>query len=78
MHDNTPEATYPNMTIINSMLPVLVPDIGRLANLTTAPIDVFGGMGGTSHWKTQIPSAGCTLETAKTFKVLCTVFVSTP
>ena len=35
MHDNrnplnnTPEATYPNMTLINTMLPVLVPAIGK-------------------------------------------------
>ena len=65
--NHTQEAVYPNQTIINSMLPILVPRIGRLANLTTKPIDVFAGMGGTRQWKTQIPHAGCTLDTAKTF-----------
>ena len=55
------------------MLPILVPAIGRLANLTTETIDVFAGMGGTPQWNTsgspsQIPHAGCTLATAKTFK----------
>lgn len=40
----------------------------RRANLTTTPIDVFAGMGGTAQWKTQIPHAGCTLETAKSYQ----------
>lgn len=71
--NHTQSAVYPNQTIINSMLPSLVPAIGRLANLTTKPIDVFAGMGGSPQWNTpgspsQIPHAGCTLATAKTFK----------
>jgi hypothetical protein len=53
--NHTQEATYPNETIINSFLPILVPAISKLANLTTTPIDVFAGMGGTPEWRTQIP-----------------------
>jgi hypothetical protein len=68
MHENIPTATYPNETIINSMLPVLVPAIGKLAKLQTKPIDVFTGMGGTPRWRAQIPVEGCTLDTAKTYR----------
>ena len=71
--NHTQEAVYPNQTIINSMLPILVPQIGRLAKLTHQTINVFAGMGGTPQWNTpgsssRIPHAGCTLATAKTFK----------
>ena len=42
---------------------------GRLANVTTAPIDVFGGMGGTADWRARIPVSGCTIDTAKTYNI---------
>ena len=67
--NHTQEVTYPNQTLINTVLPVLVPQISsKLANLTTQPINVFAGMSGTPQWREQIPHDGCTLATAKTYK----------
>ena len=53
-----------NQTIINELLPALIPRINAAARLPHAPIDVFGAMGGTS-------GLACGTGAAASLKNLC-------
>ena len=44
-----------NQTVINDILPMLIPNIAK-ANNVTGVINVFEGMGGTSDWRNTFPS----------------------
>jgi acyl-CoA thioesterase-1 len=48
-----------NETVINTVLPQLVPRIAAAAGVGL--IDVFSGMGGVSAWRTAFPPHGCNL-----------------
>jgi lysophospholipase L1-like esterase len=56
-----------NQTVINSVYPKLVPLIAKANGVTTTPIDIFTGMGGSPDWAAKFPKS-CTLDTAKTYK----------
>ena len=47
-----------NQTILNDVMPPLVPQIAALAQLAP-PIDLFTALGGTSSWRTTFPTCGC-------------------
>merc|ERR1719272_2184299 len=48
-----------NQTILNTVMPPLVPAISSLAKLSYPPIDVYSALGGTPDWKTTYPVCGC-------------------
>ena len=56
-----------NQTVINSVYPKLVPLIAKANGVTTTPIDIFTGMGGSPDWASKFPGK-CSLATAKTYK----------
>ena len=63
-----------NETVINTVLPALIPLIAARAASTVnkshpvrmakAPIDLYAAMGGVKDWKTAEPTAGCALSSA--------------
>ena len=52
-----------NNTVINSILPKLVPLIAAKGKLDGV-IDIYSAMGGSSDWATAIPKEGCTLNSS--------------
>ena len=50
-----------NQTVINSILPQLVPLIAKETGLDGV-IDIFSGMGGVVDWKTKFPHKGCNVN----------------
>ena len=47
-----------NETVINSVLPHLMPLINAANQMPHPVIDVFGALGGTKHWNTSFPPKG--------------------
>jgi lysophospholipase L1-like esterase len=52
-----------NQTVINSILPKLMPLIAQADGLDGV-IDMYTGMGGVSDWKEHFPPHGCTLNSS--------------
>ena len=50
-----------NQTVINSILPKLLPLIAT-ENALDGVIDIFSGMGGVPDWKAKFPHTGCSLN----------------
>ena len=48
-----------NQTVLNDVMPRLVPTISALASLRHPPIDVYSALGGTPNWKATYPVCGC-------------------
>ena len=51
-----------NQTVINDLLPALVPRIATASGLPE-PIDVYTAMGGTARWRASFPTCGCAIDT---------------
>eukprot|EP00440_Ansanella_granifera_P047612 gb/GFBE01051574.1/.p1 GENE.gb/GFBE01051574.1/~~gb/GFBE01051574.1/.p1 ORF type:complete len:162 (+),score=24.08 gb/GFBE01051574.1/:1-486(+) len=49
-----------NQTVINSVLPQIIPEITRNGQVR-GPIDIFAGLGGVPNWKQTMPGS-CTLQ----------------
>merc|ERR1739849_65916 len=47
-----------NSTVINSVLPKLIPLIQEAGGIA-GTIDVFAGMGGVANWEEAFPASGC-------------------
>ena len=47
-----------NQSILNDIMPNLVPQIAELAALPP-PIDIFTALGGSSKWRSTYPTCGC-------------------
>ena len=57
-----------NQTVINDVLPALVPAIANSQPEAVTTIDVFTAMGGISTWRSTFPAAGCTADHSKSAK----------
>jgi lysophospholipase L1-like esterase len=51
-----------NQTVINDVLPTLVPAINEANKLPSPSIDVFTALGGVKAWSTIYPKKGCTVN----------------
>jgi len=61
-----------NQTVINDVLPALVPKINAAANINTKIIDVFSALGGEANWRDDYPSSCTTSSTCSGCK--CPLF----
>lgn len=57
-----------SQTVINDVLPSLVPKIAEHNQINTKPIDIYSYFGGGPNWKNEFPPNGCTLNSSQVAK----------